>query len=580
MGKILDIVSKGMQPLQESMSRFDGWINLVTGLGSLARDKLMSTNFQRNRRLTDMELEDLFEDDLAARIIEKLPEDAMSKGFELSIKPDEEDPNAEAIDQTQKMAADVIGAYDDLEGTPRMVDAWIWGRLYGGGALYLVTDDPDGPEEELNPEKLQRIKSLLVVDKRDLTPLEFDNDPDSATFGETLIYQITRTGTAATQANVSIPLRVHASRLIVFEGIRTTLRRKAENDGWSRSVLQRVNTVLMQFNVSWQGAAHLLTDSAQGVFKMDGLIKMIASGGNDAVQKRMQVVDMGRSVARALLIDAEKESFERQDTNFTGHAQMMREFTIRLAAAAGMPVTVLFGQSPAGMDATGESDQTLWDDTVINGQVHVLDPRLARLLFLLMKSKEGPTKGVVPENWEIIYNPLRQMTEAETAELRKKVAEKDKIEIDAQIVTPEEVAISRYGPQGYSMETQLSLELRKEVLEDDEEKARDKLGEPDPVPPPPPGAPPPPGSTEPPPPGSTEPPVPGNPGHIDEPERTDAAHHIHSLPGGGDTGSTLSPPGVAHTHSIPGGRTGSAPGGGSHTHSIPGGGTTGPPRKA
>ena len=202
-------------------------------------------------------------------------------------------------------------------------------------------------------------------------------------------------------------------------------------------MLQRVHTVLVQFNVSWQSTAHLITDSAQGVFKMEGLIKMIASGGTDAINKRMLVVDMGRSVARSLVIDADKEEFERQETTFTGHAEILKQFMIRLSAAAGMPVTIMMGQSPAGFDATGKGDQDVWDDTVQSGQTHILDPRLSRLLFLLMSSKEGPTNGVVPENWNIIYNPLRQMTEKDTAELRKKVAEKDKIEIDAGIITPE-----------------------------------------------------------------------------------------------------------------------------------------------
>ena len=471
MGKIRDMATKGVMPLMQSF-RMDGWVNLITGLGSLARDKLQSTFFERNRRMTDDELESLFEDDIAAKIVEKLPEDALSKGFELEIKPDAEDPNAEDVAQTKEMSAAIMKAYNELEATPRLVDAWVWGRLFGGGGLYLITDDPGMAEDELDPDQLKKIRSLLVVDKRDLHPIFFENDPESPRFGEATMYQITRTGTAATQANVSVPLRVHWSRLIIFEGTRTTLRRKAENDGWSRSVLQRVNTVLMQFNVSWQGVAHLLTDSAQGVFKMQGLIKMIASGGMEQINKRMQVVDMGRSVARAVVLDAEKESFERQETTFVGQAQMMAQFTVRLSAAANMPATILMGQSPKGMDATGESDQEIWDDIVVVGQEHTLDPRLKRLLFLLMKSKDGPTKGAVPANWDVVYNALRQMTQKETAEIRKLVADKDKLEIDAGIVTAEEVTISRYGPGGYSIETVVSLELRKEVLEVDAKIAR------------------------------------------------------------------------------------------------------------
>jgi len=479
-------VSKGVVTLADV--KMDGWQNFMTGLGTLTRDKLANTFFLKGANLDDDTLEGLFDgDDMAARIVEKLPDEAMREGFKINIKPDDE-TDASAVEEVNDTADALKMLLEDIGAEEKLNEAWVWGRLFGGGACYMLTDDPGAPDDELDLENLKAITGLLVIDKRDIYPIEFEVDLSSPRFGLPTIYQVTRSGSASVQAAQPL-LRVHWSRLITFEGVRTTKRRKAENDGWSNSVLQRVNTVLRNFNVGWDSTAHLLTDSAQGVLKMDGLMNMLAAGGKALVQERLTTVDMGRSVARMMVLDADKESFERQETNFTGTNSVLQSFMIRLAAAADMPVTILMGQSPAGMNATGESDFKAWENTIASQQTRVLLPALTRLVQVVMRSKDGPTGGLEPNSWAIEFNPLRQMTEGETADLRKKVAETDHIYITDGVVLPEEVTLSRFRANGFSMETSVDLELRKKILELESERELEKVENP-PIPPGMPGGPP------------------------------------------------------------------------------------------
>ncbi len=138
---------------------------------------------------------------------------------------------------------------------------------------------------------------------------------------------------------------------------------------------------------------------------------------------------------------------------------------LRMSAAARVPVTILMGQSPAGMNATGESDIRWFYDTIESSQKNTIEPALRRVLMLLMLSKSGPTSGQLPESWSIQFPSLWQMTPEEQANVEKTTAERDAIYLDRGVVTPEEVAVSRFTPDGWKPSTQINIEERVAILE-------------------------------------------------------------------------------------------------------------------
>ena len=72
---------------------------------------------------------------------------------------------------------------------------------------------------------------------------------------------------------------------------------------------------------------------------------------------------------------------------------------------------------------------------------------------MIQLSSNGSTNGKLDEDWKIEFNPLWQPTEAEVVETRNKQADTDMKYIQAGVLTPEEVAISRFGGDEYSSET-------------------------------------------------------------------------------------------------------------------------------
>jgi hypothetical protein len=96
-----------------------------------------------------------------------------------------------------------------------------------------------------------------------------------------------------------------------------------------------------------------------------------------------------------------------------------------------MPVSLLFGRSPAGMNATGEGDKEIWHAQVKSYQTSVLQPLIERFVYLLSLQSEWRDKPS-ELTWE--WANLEQLSDLQEADLRYKQAQADKIYIDANAV--------------------------------------------------------------------------------------------------------------------------------------------------
>lgn len=447
--------------VRNAVQRMDGWFNSSTGLGT-ARDKLMQTGFERSATMKPEQLEALYSsDDMAARVCDVVPEEMLRQGF--SIKVDDADPAKAA-----EIAKGVADAAEAINLTAKLTDGMVWGRVMGGGVLLLGVDDGAKLVEPVNREAIKTFDHINVMDRRYAHPIRFYTDPTKPKFGKPEIFLLTpqaTTSAAAASALSGGSVEVHETRLVVFGGVRTSITTRNENSGWEQSVLQRMQTTLTQFGISWDGLAHMLQDASQGIFKMKDLMTVLASNESNLVLKRLALMDQTRGLSRALVLDADGEDFERQNFNWSGIDKPYELLMLRLAASARMPVSILMGQSPAGMNATGELDIRWFYDTIKSERTNKLVPEMRYVLELIMLAKDGPTGGELPESWALEFPPLWQMTPAEEAEIKKTTAETDALEIEWQIVTPTEVALSRHTADGWQPGTTIDRESREAMAQ-------------------------------------------------------------------------------------------------------------------
>jgi phage-related protein (TIGR01555 family) len=211
---------------------------------------------------------------------------------------------------------------------------------------------------------------------------------------------------------------------------------------------------------AYGGLELILDDFIQGVLTVKGLGAMIAAGNDDLIVRRMNIIDKSRHILNTAILD-EGESFEKHSSNVRGLADLVDRLVLALASVSEIPVTLLMGQSPAGLQATGNADIRFFYDKIAARQEDEIEPILKRLIHLLLLQKDKQIQGV-ESDWNIIWRPLWQMTDAELGELHKQQAEADKIYLEFGVLTPDEVAKSRFGGDHYSIETELDDETRTE----------------------------------------------------------------------------------------------------------------------
>jgi phage-related protein (TIGR01555 family) len=427
--------------VQPRSYRLDGWQNVLTGLGT-SRDKSTYAEVIPTV-LTQQQCEDLWKgDDMADLIVTALPGESLREDPTLTIASIEDaDERAAAVDT-------VMAALSDLKVKQAIRRGLEYERAYGGAAIYVGAVDGQDPAEPLQLSSLRAIRHLTVFERRQLTAVSYQENPLLPDYGKPWLYEV------QSFSGVGTGQRVHASRLVVFPGRRVTDRNPTANDGWGESVLSLVWDVLRIFNQAFSGVGYTMLDFSVAIMKIKGLASILAANSPEAVANRAQAVELGRSIAKTILLDSEEE-YERKTTNLSGVSDVLSQVSTRLAAAARMPISKLFGQSASGLNATGEGDARNWYDAVKAYQADSVRPAYERMLRLIFAAKAGPTKGLEPDNWALKFPALWQPTAKEQAETRKIVAETDAINYDMGLVTSAELRNARFGGEEYSAETEI-----------------------------------------------------------------------------------------------------------------------------
>lgn len=475
------------------VARADGFMSSLTGINDPTRDKTQSFNVYADAPYDVDTLAAIYAGgDIAERIAKSLPEKSLKQGYGLASSNGDMDP-----DELQQQAKEVLAEADRIGLRDKMFEGDVWGRVYGLGGIVMFASGSGAPEDPMIDDSVTRLDRVMVVDRREIIPASY-YDASSPNFGEVEFYRVQpvsvmggfppggrRRGLPATftpsghkddPANIATGMIIHESRFVRFGGALTSRRDRQTNQGCDLSIYQKTFKTLQQTETNWDSVCQLMADMSQGVFSIEGMIKLIAAGNEQALLTRMQALDMGRSTARAIVLDADKEKFERIVTPLGGVDEIIMRTWQRLAAAAEMPLTVLFGVSPAGMNATGESDVRLWYDNVQAHREHVLGPRLLRIMRLLSKTL-GHTAS---DSWEITWPSLWQMTAPEQAAYRLATVQADDIEIKNGTSLPEEVALTRYanGDEFNGGKLQIDVDARKAGLE---HAIEDIINPPDPV---------------------------------------------------------------------------------------------------
>lgn len=413
-----------------TLTNIDSWFNPFTGFGT-ARDKTTHNSFEGSIRLPDMLLTDLYNNDFLARKVVSLPAAEMFReGYEITTT----NPQA---------AVDVAKRLEELDFFSRYEDGERWGRLYGGGVLFIGANDGRPADQPLIPDLVTSVDFFDTFDRRRAWPWQYYQDPKAPKFGKPEVY--------ALQSLTGGIGYVHESRLIIFRGAETDDYTRRLLNGWDFSILQNLLEPIQHFHEVFRASRIMMTDASQGVFKMKGLISMIAGGQRQQIETRAQMLDMGRSVARSIFLDADEgEDFTKIPTQFAGVSDQLIQASEMISAATGIPVLVLMGKTPSGLNASGDANVRIWYDSIKAYQNKKVVPKLVRVCGLV-----GRSLGYQGETYTVEPKALWQETPTENATRRKTVAETDQIYANIDVLTPEQIQSNRFRADGWNAETKI-----------------------------------------------------------------------------------------------------------------------------
>ena len=427
--------------------RADGLQNVLIGMGT-GRDKSQYTKTTATVFLAQEELENLYGEWLPRRIVDIYADQATRKGFKVLFGG--EGVRAEEVQGIEQVI-------EDLYILEHLNLAAKNSRLYGGACLLLFIDDGRPAHMPVDKRNIRRIEDIECLDRWQIAPVI--NEENLYDYPKATYYQII-SGDLINQPQLTY---IHRDRILRFDGDWLPYRIRQRNYGWGMSSLQ---TVYDSFKHYWTGlnsAATLLTEFDIFVHKVRGLAAMLAAGKESSIRDRLQVNDMSKSVYRGYAIDAEKEELEFISRNFGGIGEILEKLRVDIIGASKIPHTVLFGESPGVLGSTGRSEERDFAKTLADYQsVHFKRP-MKKLLEYIMLSKEGPTKGELPESWRIAFNPLFELNEREMADVRARVAAVDGRYIQLGVLSPKEVADARYGGSEWSMELTLDPSVVREL---------------------------------------------------------------------------------------------------------------------
>lgn len=390
----------------------DGLVNLVANLGT-PRDKAAAT-FYGVPTLPEQEADNAYRGTWLARKVIDIPAmDSCRKWRGWSA------------DQEQITAIEAEEKRLGLQ--QKVLKAMIRARLTGGAALYIGMGQSD-PMLPLKPESIGKggIRHINVLSKRVLQAGELDLDPESPGYGLPAFYTLS-SGTAG-------QVQIHPSRLVILHGAEKPDPEFGTSDGWGDSVLLAISKAIKDADASAANIASLVFEAKVDVIKIPNFMSMLADKEYEQqVLQRLQLAAMAKGINGTLLLDAGEE-YEQKQAQFGGLIDLLMGFMQLTSGASDIPMTRLLGQSPGGLNASGESDLRNYYDRISSNQELVLQPSLQVLDECLIRSALGSRPAEVFYNWRSLW----QTTDTERATIGKTTAETIKTISETRLL-PDEV---------------------------------------------------------------------------------------------------------------------------------------------
>lgn len=383
----------------------DAFSNVLARLGAGTPNLLEGTEYSLQRMSRDFNtLNALYRESwIVRRIIDVIPADMLKNWITITsgLDPDVEKRLSLTLRRTQLI--------DKLKRGMQ------WGRLYGGAlGVMLVKHQGYDLSQPLQLDWIMPgdFEGLLIFDRwNGINPsselIEDVGDPD---YGYPMYYTVTDPVGGGS-------VKIHYSRVVRFTGNTLPFWEEIAEMQWGASVVESIfDELRKRDNVSWN-IAQLTFMANIRVLKMQDLGQLLAATDNESQAELLRTLEAQNMLLNNMgmqVMDA-ADGLETHQYTFGGLADCYQQFIMDISGAAEIPVTRLFGRSPSGLNATGESDLQNYYDMISEKQESYLRPILNKVLPPFIIS----TLGSLPDDFDFEFDPVAEPSDKERADLAK-----------------------------------------------------------------------------------------------------------------------------------------------------------------
>lgn len=262
-----------------------------------------------------------------------------------------------------------------------------WTRLFGGGALILMTGDDMAQPLDIKKLKDKPIE-FVDVDLWELYYGENKEPSDVHNYNagnfERLLYR--------PEWYNYYDMKIHKSRVFRMEGRRAPAFVRPRLRGWGFSVLETIIRGFNQYLKGVNATFEMLDEVKVDVYSINNFATSLMSPqGEKLIRKRIMLANQLKSFLNALVLD-KNDAYESKghSSSFSGLAEVMKEIRYQIASDLRMPLSKIFGIASSGF-SSGEDDIKNYNtmiETEIRSKVKNNLAKLYKIMAMIVTGKE------------------------------------------------------------------------------------------------------------------------------------------------------------------------------------------------
>ena len=226
---------------------------------------------------------------------------------------------------------------------------------------------------------------------------------------------------------------VHASRLLTLVGHEMPNMLKPAYAFGGVSMTQLCKPYVDNWLRARQSSSDLLHAFSVMILKTD-MDQALTGGPADNLWARLGLFNQMRDNRGIFAIDKNSEDFTNVSAPISGLDKMVAQAQEQMSSVSGIPLVVLLGITPSGLNASSEGEIRVFYDAILSYLYKVVGPLLETLLDVVQLSLFDE----VDQDISFEFLPLWEMSDKDKADIRKSDADADVAYINAGVVSPEE----------------------------------------------------------------------------------------------------------------------------------------------